>query len=113
MKITENFQDDVSQVFLEGRFDAGTSEMVENFIKEKVEGGTHKFVLDLEKVPFIASAGLRVVLVFARKLRQEHQGDLRISSLQTNVNKVFEISGLNNFLRIFEDVQTATQSFSE
>ncbi len=103
----------VSRIYLDGRFDANTSEKVEQFISVKIEEGTHRFVLDMEKVPFIASAGLRVVLVFARKLRQEYQGDLRISSLQENVNKVFEISGLNNFLRIFSDADAATQSFAE
>ncbi len=113
MKISEQTENGVSQVYLEGRFDANTSEKVEQYIREKMEEGVHHFVLDMEKVPFIASAGLRVVLVYARKLRQEHQGDLRISSLQENVNKVFEISGLNNFLRIFDDAETAAKSFAE
>lgn len=113
MKITEKAESGVSLAYLEGRFDANTSEKVEQFIRERMEGGVHHIVLDMEKVPFIASAGLRVVLVYARKLRQEHQGDLRISSLQENVNKVFEISGLNNFLRIFDNADSAVKSFAE
>lgn len=113
MEIMEKKEGSVSRIFLDGRFDANTSEKVERFITGKIDEGTHCLVLDMEKVPFIASAGLRVVLVFARKLRQEYDGDLRISSLQENVKKVFEISGLNNFLRIFDDAETAAQSFTE
>ncbi len=113
MKITENIIGDVTQVHLEGRFDADTSDIVEKFLREKIENGIHCFVLNMEKVSFIASAGLRVLLVFARELRQKHKGDLRITSLQTNVKKVFEISGLNSVLRIFEDIDTATDSFEK
>jgi len=111
MKISENKVGNVVRVYLEGRFDADTSATVESFIREKIETGTKCFVLDMEKVSFIASAGLRVLLVFARELRQKHEGDLRITSLQTNVKKVFEISGLNSVLRIFEDIDAATKSF--
>ena len=111
MEIKENVMGTVSQVLLEGRFDADTSETVEQFLRERIEKGIHRFVLDMEKVSFIASAGLRVVLVYARELRQKHQGDLRISSLQPNVKKVFEISGLNSVLRVFDDADTASGSF--
>ena len=113
MKITESVEDNVSQVYLEGRFDAHTSDAVDAYIREKMEQGRHQFVLNMEKVPFIDSAGLRVVLVIARDLRGEYQGDLRVTMLQPAVNKVFEISGLNNVMRIFDDAKTAVQSFSE
>jgi anti-anti-sigma factor len=113
MKITESVKDNVSQVYLEGRFDAHTSDTVDAYIREKMEQGRHQFVLNMEKVPFIDSAGLRVILVIARDLRGEYQGDLHVTMLQPAVNKVFEISGLNNVMRIFDDAKTAVQSFSE
>ncbi len=113
MNITEKSEGDISQIYLDGRFDADTCGEVEDFIRKKIsEAGEYRFILDMENVPFIASAGLRVVLVFAKELRN-HQGDLRLTTLQTNVNRVFEISGLNNVLRIFDDMKTATQSFSD
>ncbi len=113
MKITESVKDNVSQVYLAGRFDAHTCETVDAYIREKMENGQYQFVLNMEKVPFIDSAGLRVVLVIARDLRGEYQGDLRVTMLQPAVNKVFEISGLNNVMSIFDDARTAVQSFSE
>jgi anti-anti-sigma regulatory factor len=33
--------------------------------------------------------------------------------LQPSVKKVFEISGLNNILKIFDDEETATEAFSK
>lgn len=103
--------DNVAGLILEGRFDANTSEDVERHIKESMEKGRYKVVLDLEKVPFIASAGLRVVLVYARELRKKHKGDLRLAALQKNVSKVFEISGLNNVVGIYDNMQAALESF--
>lgn len=113
MNITENVQEDVNQVYLDGRFDANTSGAVEQHINTRIQEGVHRFILNLEKVQYIASAGLRVILATTKILRQQHDGDLRIACLQPNVARVFEISGLNNVLRIFENMETAMQNFSE
>lgn len=113
MKISENVQNNVSQIYLDGRFDANTCDAVEQFIRERMKTGTHRFVLNMEKVPYTASAGLRVILVIAKELRKEKHGDLRIASPQPNVARVFEISGINIILRIFDDMETAIRSFAE
>jgi anti-anti-sigma factor len=111
MNITEEMKDNISRIYLEGRFDANTCADVEKFIREKVEEGKYRFVINMEKVPFIASAGLRVILVFAKELRQKFKGDLLISNLQSSVERVFEISGLKNVLKIYDNMENALQSF--
>ncbi|MBN2466619.1 MAG: STAS domain-containing protein [Deltaproteobacteria bacterium] len=111
MKITENVQNNVSRIFLDGRFDANTCGEVEQFIRKRIDDGMHYFVLDMENVSFIASAGLRVVLVIAKELRNTSRGDLCIASPQPNVRKVFEISGIDNVLQIHEDVERAAKGF--
>ena len=113
MKIEETILKDISSINLKGRFDANTSDAVEKFIRERIEKDRSKFVLNMENVSFISSAGLRVVIIIARELRNEHQGDLHIAVLQPSVNRVFEISGLNNIFKIFDDEQTAIQAFSK
>ena len=113
MKIEETILNDVSRIKPEGRFDANTSDAVENFLRERIEKGRNQFVLNMENVSFISSAGLRVVIIIARELRNEHQGDLHIAVLQPSVKRVFEISGLNNILKMFDDEQTATEAFSK
>jgi len=113
MEIEETILNDVSRINLKGRFDANTSDSVEKFIRERIEKGRSQFVLNMENVSFISSAGLRVVIIIARELRNEHQGDLHIAVLQPSVKRVFEISGLNNILKMFDDEQTATTAFSK
>ena len=113
MKIEETIQQDVSCINLNGRFDANTSDAVENFIRERIEKGRSQFVLNMKNVSFISSAGLRVVIIIARELRNEYQGDLHIAALQPSVNRVFEISGLNNILKMFDDEQAAGEAFDK
>jgi len=112
MDITESTLDSVSQINLEGRFDANTCGTVEQFIREKIGAGVRHFVLNMEKVDFIASAGLRVILVFAKEL-QKNEGDLHLANLKPNVTRVFEISGLKNAIRIFDDVESASREFKD
>ena len=112
MEISEERLEKVSRVKMKGRFDAHTTGEVEKFLREIIKDGRHCIILNMHEVPFIASAGLRIVLVLARELRKEHKGDLRLALLQPNVHRVFEISGLNNVISIFRDLGTATLSFS-
>jgi len=113
MNVTDKIENGINLVYLDGRFDANTSGIVEDYLKRLINEGSSKFVFNMESVPYIASAGLRVVLATAKILRQKHDGDLRLVALQPNVAKVFEISGLSNVLRLFEGSEEAIQSFSE
>ena len=113
MKISEQRVDDVSQVSLDGRFDAHTADTVETFFRDKIGEGHRKFVVDMQHVSFIDSAGLRVILVIARDLRKQHEGEIHMAALQPAVHRVFEISGLDNVLNLFEDTQAAIRKFAE
>jgi anti-anti-sigma factor len=113
MNISEQRVDDVTQIRLDGRFDAHTADSVETFLRDKISEGCRKFVMDMEHVSFIDSAGLRVILVMARDLRNQHRGEMHMAALQPAVRRVFEISGLENVISLFEDSQTATQRFTE
>ncbi|MDP8241235.1 MAG: STAS domain-containing protein [Candidatus Hatepunaea meridiana] len=113
MNITEAFQENVIIVSLDGRFDANTSDAVEQFLRVRISESKFQFVLDMANVPYISSAGLRVILAVVKELRRDNKGDLRIANLQKTVAKVFEISGLNNVLGIFKNPDSAIQSFTD
>lgn len=110
MQVTEGFQNGVAILYLDGRFDASTSGIVQESIDKWIRQGVYFMVIDMTNVSFIASAGLRVVLAMAKELRT-HQGDLRFGGLIESVDRVFQISGLKNVLRIFDTSNNAFQSF--
>ena len=66
--------------------------------------GRDQLVLDFAALDYISSAGLRLVLVLAKRLKQE-RGRLVLCAMQPHVHEVFDISG---FLAIL-DVQATRQ----
>ncbi len=107
MTIKPEHEDKRCVLHLEGRIDANSAPELEGAIRKEMDDGFERIVLEMAEVHFVASAGLRVVLVIAKDLRQRGTGSLRLVALQPNVKKVFEISGLVNFLNIHENLEDA------
>ena len=56
---------------LEGRIDSGNAPEIEKDLHERLQGiGDEPVILDAEKLEYISSAGLRVIL----HIRKEHPG---------------------------------------
>lgn len=71
---------------LEGRLDTITSPDLEAKINEVV-GDADKLILDLAKLEYIFSAGLRVILGAAQAM--DGKGDMVVRNLTPSVNEVF------------------------
>jgi anti-anti-sigma factor len=111
MDITLNQLDDTTVVSLAGSVDALTAQEVTNFLNSKIAGGQHHLVLDLGRVDFMSSAGLRAILAALKETRQEG-GDLRLAAAQPGVEKILKMSGFTNILKTFLTVDEAVDSFS-
>ena len=94
---------------LEGQLNSGNAADLEDRMLGLVETGEHQWVLDLSRLDYISSAGLRVVLMLAKRLRG-HQGRLVLCRLQPQVHEVFDISG---FLSILTAVGTREEAVSQ
>ena len=81
-----------------GRIDTTTSAAVEDALRRTVDQGNRALVVDLGRVDYISSAGLRVFLVLAKRLRTE-RGRLVLCSLPEPVRQVFHLAG---FIPLFE-----------
>jgi anti-anti-sigma factor len=68
--------------------------------------GEKDFVIDLGELDYISSAGLRVILATAKRLK-EKEGKILLASLQDMVKEVFEISGFSAIIPIYESVESA------
>ncbi|MCQ2445801.1 MAG: STAS domain-containing protein [Clostridia bacterium] len=82
---------------LEGRLDTTTAPMLENELKASLEGVT-LLTLDFEKLDYISSAGLRVLLS-AQKIMNK-QGEMIITNVCDDIREVFEITGFSDILTI-------------
>jgi anti-anti-sigma factor len=63
-------------------------------------------VMDFSQVNFISSAGLRVILLVAKKLEQV-KGKVKLCGLNATLKDVFEISGFSKLFEIVPSVNEA------
>ena len=110
MKFETTMIDAVTLVAMEGNLDTNTSVDAQAHINGLIDDGAAKLVVDFEKVDFVSSAGLRVLLATAKKLGGVG-GSLRICGLNEAVNEVFEISGFSTILDVFPTRDDAMQGF--
>ena len=91
-------------------FDTTASPAAESQLNQLREQGVRKILVDLEKMDFISSAGLRVLLATAQELKKEG-GELRVCNLNETVQEVFDISGFSSLLMVFDNEAEAINGF--
>lgn len=97
MEIVEERSGGILVVAPRGRLDTTTSPDLEKGLLGHVDAGVRQVVLDLSGIEYISSAGLRVLLLVAKKLRTGG-GEIVLCGLSPAVRQVFELAG---FLSIF------------
>ncbi len=110
MKISVKTTNEVKVLAFEGRLDSQTSPDAQQQLTRLIEEGATKILVNLEKVDYISSAGLRVLLVVAKQLKAT-DGELRICSLNEVVKEVFDISGFDLILPISASESEALEGF--
>ena len=82
---------------LEGRLDTITSPDLESEIN-KATPDAAKLILDLAKLDYISSAGLRVLLGAAQAM--DGKGDMIVRNLNQSLREVFDLTGFSNLFNI-------------
>jgi anti-sigma B factor antagonist len=77
--------------------DTVTAPQLEAALKEALPG-VEQLTFDLEKLEYISSAGLRVLLG-AQKIMNK-QGEMRVAHVNDVVREVFEVTGFTDILTI-------------
>lgn len=110
MQITEREEGAVTVVEFEGHLDTNTATEAQEHLDGLQDGGVQKILVSFEKLDYISSAGLRVLLVMAKRLGASG-GSLRVCGLNETVSEVFEISGFNVILSVFGNEAEALEGF--
>jgi len=111
MNVTFSRQGQVTVLAVEGSVDASTAETLASTLKEQIEGGNNRLVVDFAAVSYLSSAGLRALLG-AVKLAREGGGDLILAAAQKDVARVLELSGFTRLLEIAADADVAVARLS-
>ena len=97
MEIKKNQSDDSLVVEIIGRLDAATAPQLEKELNVSLEG-IKTLMLDLNQLEYVASAGLRVLLVAQKRMNK--QGSMTIKNVSSEVKEVLDMTGFINFLNI-------------
>ena len=84
-------------VALTGRLDTTTAPELEKELKSSLNGVT-ALVIDMEKLEYISSAGLRVLLS-AQKVMNK-QGEMTVVHVNDTIMEIFEVTGFSDILTI-------------
>ena len=106
MEIKARKEKNAIVVSVRGKMDAVSSPKFENQLSELISQGEKDFVIDLGELEYLSSAGLRIILVTLKRLK-EKDGKLFICALKGMVKEVFEISGFGAIIPIYDSVGSA------
>ena len=99
MTIMKTQEHSTLTLFLEGRLDTTTSPQLDAELAESLTGITD-LTLDLSKLAYLSSAGLRVIL--SAQKRMNKQGRMVVRHVNETIMEVFEVTGFVDILTIEE-----------
>jgi anti-anti-sigma factor len=106
MEITSRQDGAVTIIEVKGRMDAVTAPDFDQFFREAASSDTKDFLILLNGLDYISSAGLRSILMAAKQITVKN-GRLVIAGIKDAVKEVFNISGFQAILRICESEEDA------
>ena len=97
MEIKKTLEDSKLIVALEGRLDTTTAPELEEALKDELEK-VDSITCDFEKLEYISSAGLRVLLTAQKTMNAK--GAMTICNVNSDIMEVFDITGFGDILTI-------------
>ena len=97
---------DASVVTLRGEIDVYTAPRLRQALIDLVEGGATNIVVDMDKVDFLDSTGLGVLVGGLKRVKSK-EGDLKLVVTQDRIMKIFDITGLSKVFPMFSSVDDA------
>ena len=103
-------QKDIKLVSLAGHLDSNTVPQLESALEELVENENNKIIIDCERLEFISSSGLGLLMVILDET-QESEGDLKLIKMLPEIKQVFQLLGFADEFDILASVDEAIERF--
>ena len=99
MDVAAERQDDVLSVLVSGRIDGSNAAAFEETIRAAIAESDRAVIMDFEKLSYISSAGLRVLLTIAKNL-SGRDAKLALCAMSDQIREVFETSGFDKIIPV-------------
>ena len=112
MKIKERKRDGVAILEMSGKLMGGPdAESFAEILKTLIHEGTHNVVVNLEKVKWVNSTGLGILISGYTTLKKSG-GELKLLKVSDRIENIFIVSKLFTVFESFQDEDEAVRSFS-
>ncbi len=111
MQLEESKKGAVWVAAARGRLDAGSAGELQERLSTAIDGGEARILLDFSGLATISSAGLRSLLVAAKRV-EGNNGQFAICNLRQNVASLFKLSEIDTIIKTFPDEAAALASYS-
>jgi len=109
--IVEKLMSGIIVLDMRGRITLGReTETFRSKIRELVDAGTRRLILDLGEVTYIDSVGLSTLIAGWTSMRKQG-GDLKLVRLPQGVHQLLQITRLATVFEIHNSVESALQAF--
>ena len=109
MEVFINTSENIVIITVEGSIDSKTAGDLQSQILGKVSE-TNNVLLDLSKVDFVSSAGLRMLLMIYRQIKSKN-GKVILVGVSDEIRDVMSMTGFINFFSITDTIDSALNSF--
>jgi anti-sigma B factor antagonist len=106
LKLGHYSKDGIEVVNVEGEIDIYTAPRLRELLIDLVSKNSYQLVVNLEKVGFLDSTGLGVLVGGLKRVRP-HDGSLDLVCTQERILKIFKITGLTTVFGIYQTVDQA------
>ena len=110
MEFTAHHEGDVAIVVLHGELDVALAPKLKALLKETIEKGNKKIVVDMKDVLFVDSSCLGV-MVNAHKLAVGLKSAVKFAQSSEQVRKIFELTRTDKHLSFHATISEAIASF--
>lgn len=97
LNLEKTIEETTLTITLEGRLDTSTAPELEKCLMDDIAEKTD-VVLDFDKLEYISSAGLRVLLA-AQKIMNK-QGTMKVTNVNETIMEIFEVTGFADILTV-------------
>lgn len=109
LKLDHRTEDGLTIVDVEGEIDVYTAPRLRELLIDLVNKGNFKLLVNMEKVDFLDSTGLGVLVGGLKRVRA-HDGSLELVCTQERILKIFRITGLTKVFGIYASVDEAKEA---
>ncbi len=97
-------------VDIEGEVDVYTSMELKKDLNNLIDAGEKRLIINLEKVVYMDSSGLGILVAVLKRIRSE-KGNMKLIKLTPGIKKIFELTRLTKFFEIFDTEEVCAKSF--